>query len=181
MKSIEQQLNFIAKNSPEEARRVCTDVWVTKDGRALPVKEMEDTHLLSTIGMLIANAAYNQQVQAYRMLDYARNAPDGAATAADEEAAQLMEASRDEVIQAAGKNFPIIHTMAAVVIGRGLDWVPTVDANIEKGRTRFTQKYVKVFELKKATEGVTKEMVLDPEALRQMDQANGDLSDIPLF
>lgn len=181
MNSIEQQLDFIANNTPEESRRTCTDVWLTRDGRALPVREMEDTHLLSTMGMLIANTAYNQQVHAYRMMDYARNAPDGAAEAADEEAAQLMEASRDEVIIATGKNFPIVHTMASVVIGRGLDWVPTVDENIEKGRARFTRKYLRAFEMKKAVGGATAQMVLDPEALRQMDQANGDLSDIPLF
>lgn len=181
MASIQEQFDIIATVEATAARRICTDVWLTKDGRAIEVKKMEDTHLLKTIGLLIKNTAYNQQVHAMRMMNYANSGPDGAAAAADEEATQLMEASRDDIILATGKNFPVIHTMAGEVIKRGLDWVPTVEESIIKGRLMFDAQLAKALAKKNGITLTAKALVADEGAMRQMDNNMGDMSDVSLF
>lgn len=135
--TLDEQRAFITTDAPDEARRKCTDIWVTKDLRGIEPKDMEDTHLLSAIGMLVKNASYNNEVATLKALRYANNAPDGAADAANAEASKLMDASRDDIVRAAGVKYPVIHTMARVVIDRGLDWVPVVDESIAKGLSKF--------------------------------------------
>lgn len=135
--TLAEQRAFITTDEPDVARRKCTDIWVTKDLRAIEPKDMEDTHLLKAIAMLIRNASFNNEVAAMKMLRFAAKASDGAADGANQEALVLMEASRDDIIRAAAEKYPVIHTLAKVVVERGLDWTPVVDGAIARGTAKF--------------------------------------------
>lgn len=74
-------------------------VWKTKDGRAIPVKELEDSHLKNVISHLRKMALRKLEVLEYQLLAYAENAPDGAAMAAENEAGQIAEMDADEWLE----------------------------------------------------------------------------------
>lgn len=152
MFTLDEQRSFITAEAPDVARRKCTDIWVAKDLRGIEPKDMEDTHLLKSIAMLVRNASYNNDVAALKMMRYASKASDGASDGANQEAAKLMEASRDDIIRAAGEKYPVIHTLAKVVLERGLDWVTVVDTAIAQGSAKFISALAAA-KTKKATAG----------------------------
>lgn len=92
--------------------------WVTRDGRVILIREMEDAHLLNTIRML------RRGVDAYILRDvremssYIADAPNEAADACTMEALALIAMDADEYLE---RKFPDVfpHLMAQVR-GRGL-------------------------------------------------------------
>lgn len=71
-------------------------IWITRDGRRIPYAQLEHGHLVNIINMLWraakAKALLNTAGEA---MAYASEAPEGAAMAASNEAADMLEALDD--------------------------------------------------------------------------------------
>jgi hypothetical protein len=75
-----------------------TTHWICKDGRVLAVAEMDSDHIRNTLRMLSRDVRVKQcmMLDAARMLEYASDAPDGAAMCAEEGADHLMSGANFE-------------------------------------------------------------------------------------
>jgi hypothetical protein len=94
---------FIWHADPEGRPRPTERVWVTRYGREVPVREMDDGHLVNTIRMLqrknrarLIKVAMSRSLGA---LSYASSAPEHAADAAHSYADHVMsQAGLDELL-----------------------------------------------------------------------------------
>lgn len=93
-------------------------VWRSKDGREIPIVEMEDRHLINTIRFLRRNVLRYQCAQFSAMGSYVAQAPDGAADCCESEANQLMDLSDDDYL---AHRFPSFKTMLAEASRRKLE------------------------------------------------------------
>lgn len=72
-----------------------TDVWITRDGRQIPIADMETEHLQNTIHYLRQRAGSLRRDILKAMARYIADAPDGAAMACQMEADRIVEMSDD--------------------------------------------------------------------------------------
>ncbi len=81
-----------------------TDTWTTRDGRIIPIREMEDDHLLKTIVFLRRRSHDSVSALAWKRamgaLNYAATAPMHAADAAESEADHTMTRAGHDCILA---------------------------------------------------------------------------------
>lgn len=93
--------NYGALDAELDASIALPTVWVTKDGREIPIIEMTDAHLRNALRFLRRRAEAYRWAGALQLWSYAEHAPDGAAMAADRAAEELLEyADDDEVVSA---------------------------------------------------------------------------------
>lgn len=65
-------------------------IWTTRDGREIPVTEMDDRHLGNAI-RFVKRAAENYRYAGLSALSYSTTAPDGAAYAAERAADEAFD------------------------------------------------------------------------------------------
>lgn len=108
--------------------------WVTKQGQILHPEDMDTSHILNCLNMLLrlARKAYTERATALdrsslSALQYASTAPDGAAMAAEAASDEMMEQARMYRILARDpqacrtlilKNFPIAKKLEEVYMKR---------------------------------------------------------------
>ena len=73
------------------------DVWTTREGVKIPIKEMTNSHILNTITFFYKRREVIVSNLAMSMALYACDAPDGAAMAASQGVDQLMGSDIDEI------------------------------------------------------------------------------------
>lgn len=77
-------------------------IWITKDGRQIPIIEMEDDHLLNTVGMLARQAFYVHSAQLFRMYCGMDACGDGAQMCLQREINQFENLSSAKILSQNG-------------------------------------------------------------------------------
>lgn len=99
------------------------NVWTTREGHRVRIRDMEDSHLVNTVRFIRrrnrARRFWLSTRAALRAASYAATAPDGAADAAYGSIAYYeTEAGKDYLF---GERYPIFEKLLAEAARRGLD------------------------------------------------------------
>ena len=89
-----------------------TATWRMRDGTTIPVRKMEDSHLVNTIAYLRRNQERLRLRYVMQMGAYAENAPDGAALAVEQAIDEITEAEPEEVLESCVAAFPALRAEA---------------------------------------------------------------------
>lgn len=110
-----------------------TPIWTTKDGREIPIDQMEDDHLVNTILMLTRGAGFDHELSIWRLANYAGSAPDGAAMAAE---MALAEAERFELWDVWDQLDPFLPVLLAEARRRNLPFEDRLSEHFKEGQRK---------------------------------------------
>ena len=83
-------------------------VWVTRDGRRIKVKDMEDAHLVDTVRMLRRWAKFKVELQVLQFLRLPEPTGDMALMAYDRELDALLERTPDDLLKQTVRTWPAL-------------------------------------------------------------------------